>query len=90
MSWVIATFDSLKHAHAATNSRLMSARTKMILAISTMLRKEGILYTMPPMAQHESGGGGTSVHDGGGQSDMGLVGQVGVYNIMPQVTNMST
>lgn len=62
----------------------------MILALSTMLRKEGILYTMPPMAQHEGSNGGTSVHDGGGQGDMGLVGQVGVYNIMPQVTTMAS
>ena len=68
----------------------MPARTKMILAISTMLRKEGILYTMPPMAQHEGHSSGTSVHDGGGQGDMGLVGQVGVYNIMPQVTTMAS
>lgn len=61
----------------------------MILAISSMLRKEGVLYTMPPMAQIEGNNGGTNVHDSGGQADMGLVGQVGVYNIMPQVTNMA-
>lgn len=67
----------------------MPARTKMILAISDMLRKEGILYTMPPMAQIEGHNGNTSLADGGGQGDLGLVGQVGVYNIMPQVTNLS-
>ena len=54
-----------------------------------MLCKEGILYTMPPMAQHDGSNGTTSVADGAGQADMGLVGQVGVYNSMPQYTMLA-
>ena len=63
----------------------MPARTKMILAISNMLRKEGVLYTMPPMAQKDGAGGSTSIADRGGAQDMGMVSQMGVYNLMPQV-----
>lgn len=70
---------------AATNPRLIPARTKMILAISNMLRTEGVLYTMPPMAQKEGGTTGTSILDKGGAQDMGLVSQMGIYNLMPQV-----
>jgi len=67
----------------------------MILAISEMLRNEGVLYTSPPMVHKEGGGASTSILDSGGAStsildkggadDMRLVSQMGVYNLMPQV-----
>lgn len=75
---------------AATNGRLNAARTKMILTISDMLRKEGVLYTMPPMAKIEGQRAdfeGTS--NSGAQGDIGLVGQLGVYNMMPNVTSLT-
>ncbi len=56
----------------------MPARTKMILAISDMLRKEGVLYTMPPMAQKDGAGASTSIMDRGGAHDMGLVSEAGM------------
>ena len=33
---------------AATSSRLFPARTKLLFAITQQLRKEGVLYTLPP------------------------------------------
>jgi hypothetical protein len=59
----------------------------MILAISNMLRSEGVLYTMPPMAMKEGGHTSTSILDKGGAQDMGLVSQMGIYNLMPQVSS---
>ena len=75
---------------AATNARLNGARTKMILAISDMLRKEGVLYTMPPVARMEGQSADFECSPGSGaQGDIGLVGQLGVYNMMPGVTSLS-
>lgn len=74
---------------AATNGRLIPARTKMILAISDMLRKEGILYTMPPIAKVEGHSAEVEGTDTSGPADMGLVTQMGVYNMMPNMTSLT-
>lgn len=67
----------------------MPARTKMILAISDMLRKEGVLYTMPPMAKIDGQRREYDLEGEAAPSDMGLVGQMGVYSMMPNVTTMT-
>jgi hypothetical protein len=46
-----------------------------------------VLYTMPPMAMKEGGHTSTSILDKGGAQDMGLVSQMGIYNLMPQVSS---
>ena len=53
---------------AVTSPRLIPARSKMIIAISDMLRSEGVLYTMPPMSRPTAPTQNTSVDDGGGNA----------------------
>ena len=58
---------------AVTSTRLIPARSKMIIAISDMLRSEGVLYTMPPMSRPSGPTQDTSVDDGGGGDAVCLV-----------------
>ena len=58
--------EDLSCLSAGTNPRLIPARSKMIIAISDMLRAEGVLYTMPPMSKINAPTHNTSVDDGGG------------------------
>ena len=46
----------LRSVYAATSGRLMQARTDLLLVIVEQLQKEGVLYTLPPYQDGNSGG----------------------------------
>ena len=69
---------------------MIPARTKMLLAISDLLREEGILYTVPPMQKIDGSSPATQVDDDGGRHDMMLISQTAVYDLMPQMTALSS
>ena len=67
----------------------MAARTKMVIAISKLLFEQGILYTLPPVKRADRAVD-QDIPDAEGTQDMGLVGQMATYSMMPQVTQLGT